>query len=228
MTAAIRKPRRLSPVRAFRTSIAALTAAYRLRDIEENRERLRVQAFPLPKRRSIELLRANSALRERKGEAITTRGNLIGHMLGYSKAAESNGLPRWCSELHQNWQYPRKLLEGVVVHRLPGTSGKPTPRTSFVFTEVYVLDEALYAFWKRGLAEYGLGLIRLGSEWRIAEPDDGLYKAMLVAAPEMIDRIRDFDRGRDWLNPRPAKLPHTKAVPDLTNVRSLFPRTAQP
>ena len=176
MTAA-RKLRRRPPIREFRGSIEALAAAYRLRDIEESRERLRMQAFPLPKRRSIDLLRAKSALMERKAEAITARGNMIGHMLGYTKAAESAGLPKWCSEVQQKWQCPRKLLESVVVHRIPGTSGPLTPRTSFVFTEVYVLEEGLYSFWRAGLAEYGLGLIRLGSDWRIAEPGlDELYR----------------------------------------------------
>jgi hypothetical protein len=221
-----RKARSLPPIRAFQASIGALAAAYRLRDIEEHREQLRMQAFPPPKRASIDLLRAKSALRERKAEAIAARGNLIGHMLGCSKAAESAGLPRWCNELHQNWQCPRKLLESVVVHRIPCTSGPLTPRMSFVFTEVYVLDEGLYSFWRRGLAEYGLGLLRLGSDWRIAEPDDGLYKAMLIATPEKIDRIREFDRGRNWLNPRPARSPPTETAPDMTNVRPLFARTA--
>ncbi len=133
-----RKPRRPTPHATFIASMEAFRLAHREHDIERNRERLRMQVFPLGQRLANTLILSEAALRERRSDANRARGNLLGHMLGYSRATESLGLPRWCDDV-ERWE--RRLLDHITVYRLPGTSGKPTIRGSFVTAEPYVSDE---------------------------------------------------------------------------------------
>jgi hypothetical protein len=198
----------------------AFRAAYRAREVERNRERLRQQAWPQPKRPAVSLILAEGVLRERRYEAIKAQGNLLAHMMGYTRAPESRGLPKWCDEVQQ-WQ--RKLLEGIVVYRVPGTWGQPTIRSSFVTTEPYVYDEGSPSvpIWRRGLVPHGLYLLRLPDDWRTLDPDCGLSQKFLIAPREMIQRISEFDRDHGYLKPRKAK-PTPDAPPDMSNVLDLM------
>jgi hypothetical protein len=217
-----RKPRRPTPHATFIASMEAFRLAHREHDIESNRERLRSQVWPQPKRRSIALTLAEHAFRARKAEATQARGNLLGHMLGYSRAIESSGLPRWCLDVQQ-WR--RKFLENVVVHRRPGAIGAPTAGNSFVVTEPYVLDEGSPSLpiWRRGLAAHKLCVMRLPDDWRINDLDCGLYQIFLVASPEMLERIKEFEQTHGYTKPRRPK-PIPDVPPNMSNVLDIMSR----
>jgi hypothetical protein len=202
----------------------ALHVAQRKRDIECNRERLRMQVFPQPKRPSGAIIQAEEALRARRDEAIQARGNVIGHMLGYSQARESTGLPRWCKEV-QRWQWERRLLDHFRVHRLPGTAGTPTAATSFVITEPYVSDEGATSLpiWRRWLVPHKLHVMRLPDDWRIHNPSNDHSKIFMIAAPEMIERLTEFERSHSYLKPRKTKFPLAEP-PDMSNVHDIMSR----